>query len=79
MTRLIESFSWLYPCSVCATDFRDKIREHPPELGSRKEFALWMCMQHNLVNEKLMKPKFNCTMRRLELVYGRKSFRNTLL
>lgn len=79
MTRLIEGFSWLYPCSVCATDFRDKIREQPPELDSRKDFALWMCMQHNLVNEKLMKPKFNCTMRRLELVYGRKSLRNTQL
>ena len=60
---------------MCALDFREKIAEVPPRLESRKEFALWMCEQHNLVNEKLGKKKFNCTIRRLELLYGRESMR----
>jgi FAD-linked sulfhydryl oxidase len=51
------------------------MKEKPPKLDSREEFALWVCEQHNLVNEKLMKPQFNCTLRRLELKYGRKSHR----
>ena len=70
MLALIKSFSWMYPCSVCATDFRDKIVENPPKVGGREEFSLWLCEQHNLVNLKLGKSEFNCTMRRLKMMYG---------
>jgi FAD-linked sulfhydryl oxidase len=77
MVKFLNAFAWLYPCKVCASDLQEKLVEFPPQLESREEFALWFCMQHNLVNEKLMKPEFKCSMRRLELTYGRKSFRTT--
>ncbi|EOD24151.1 hypothetical protein EMIHUDRAFT_254842, partial [Emiliania huxleyi CCMP1516] len=35
-------------------------------LGSREEFCLWMCEQHNAVNAKLGKPVFPCTLARLD-------------
>ena len=50
MARFLTAFGWLYPCSVCATDFRDKMMEKPPQLESRESFAIWLCEQHNLVN-----------------------------
>ena len=75
MASLIKSFSWIYPCRTCASDFRDTVREEPPKLDSREEFALWLCRQHNLVNVKLGRSEFKCTMRRLELLYGRESLR----
>lgn len=31
---------------------------------------MWMCEQHNIVNRKIGKPEFKCTITRLELVYG---------
>ena len=73
--KFINGFAWMYPCKVCAADLREKIVEHPPKVESREELAMWFCLQHNLVNQKLMKPEFKCSMRRLELTYGRKSFR----
>ncbi len=66
----IQSFSKLYPCRICASDFQEKIKDHPPKLDSREDFALWMCEQHNIVNEKLGKPLFRCTLRRMELIHG---------
>ena len=50
MKKLIHAFSWVYPCIICATDFREKLIEKPPELDSRKQLALWLCEQHNFVN-----------------------------
>ena len=79
MRRFINAFSWLYPCKVCATDFRDKIVELEPKLDSRQDLSIWMCQQHNLVNEKLGKKKFNCSIRALEILYGRESRRSQLL
>ena len=70
MSKVIESLSWLYPCTVCATDFREKIAEHPPRLAGRDELSLWFCEQHNLVNQRLGKADFNCNMRRLRMMYG---------
>ena len=75
MGALVKSFSVIYPCRTCATDFQEKIREVPPQLESREKFALWVCQQHNLVNSKLGKPEFKCSIRRLELLYGRESTR----
>jgi len=75
MGKLLKGFSWLYPCKICATDFRKKMEEFPPNLNSRDEFAMWLCHQHNLVNEKLMKSEFKCSIRRLELIYGRDTLR----
>ena len=78
MNSLIQGFSWLYPCKVCATDFREEIKKSPPNLNSRDDFAMWLCEQHNLVNNKIMKPEFKCSVRRLELIYGRESMRKQI-
>ena len=70
MVKFINALSWMYPCSICATDFRETIKEHPPKVDSREDLSMWFCMQHNLVNEKLGKAEFKCSMRRLEMVHG---------
>jgi len=52
----------LYPCPYCAADFRASISASPPRVDSKEAFSLWLCEQHNLVNEKLNKPQFPCNM-----------------
>ncbi|WWC73479.1 uncharacterized protein I206_107449 [Kwoniella pini CBS 10737] len=53
-------FSRLYPCGECATEFQALLKEYPPQTGSRKSASLWLCHVHNLVNERLGKPEFDC-------------------
>ena len=36
-----------YPCDFCAKDLWRDLKEKPPKLGSREEFAMWMCRLHN--------------------------------
>uniref|UniRef100_A0A0N5BAT8 Sulfhydryl oxidase n=1 Tax=Strongyloides papillosus TaxID=174720 RepID=A0A0N5BAT8_STREA len=57
----IESLAQIYPCSHCAEDFRNDIKEHPIRLENRNELANWMCEVHNRVNEKIGKEKFDCS------------------
>ncbi|KAK6057620.1 Erv1 / Alr family protein [Cooperia oncophora] len=45
----MDSLSKTYPCDYCARDLRRNLKEEPPKLGSRSEFALWMCQLHNKV------------------------------
>ncbi|KAF7247986.1 hypothetical protein EG68_10985 [Paragonimus skrjabini miyazakii] len=33
----------------------------PPKLDSRDALSGWLCMQHNLVNQKIHKPIFDCS------------------
>ena len=33
---------------------------------SRKDLCTWLCEQHNIVNEKLGKPMFDCSMKNLD-------------
>ena len=40
--KFIQAFSWTYPCSNCATDFRREIADTPPKLENRKSLALWL-------------------------------------
>ncbi|CAL2030191.1 unnamed protein product [Caenorhabditis brenneri] len=49
-----------YPCDFCAKDLRKDLKESPPKVESRTDFALWMCQLHNKVNEKTGKAKFDC-------------------
>ncbi|BCS22276.1 flavin-linked sulfhydryl oxidase [Aspergillus puulaauensis] len=64
MRSFLTLFSKLYPCWVCADDFRTWIAEpsgkNQPQLGGRKEFGNWMCEAHNEVNRKLGKKEFDC-------------------
>ncbi|KAJ5886582.1 Mitochondrial FAD-linked sulfhydryl oxidase ERV1 [Penicillium subrubescens] len=64
MQGFLKFFSKLYPCWVCADDFRTWMA-HPsgrnqPKLSGRKEFGWWMCEAHNEVNRKLGKKEFDC-------------------
>mmetsp|Transcript_32825 Transcript_32825/g.43198 ORF Transcript_32825/g.43198 Transcript_32825/m.43198 type:complete len:148 (+) Transcript_32825:1-444(+) len=64
--NLVSSLASFYPCSWCAKDFQKKIVEHPPCVESRECFSKWMCLQHNLVNQKLGKPVFDCSLANLD-------------
>ncbi|KAJ5614444.1 FAD dependent sulfhydryl oxidase Erv1 [Penicillium herquei] len=64
MQGFLKFFSRLYPCWVCADDFKTWMA-HPsgrnqPKLSGRKEFGWWMCEAHNEVNRKLGKKEFDC-------------------
>eukprot|EP00752_Nemacystus_decipiens_P014645 g13042.t1 len=63
---LMASLAALYPCSYCRKDFKEEIRKQPPDVGSRLALSLWACRQHNLVNEKIGKPAFACTLPALD-------------
>ncbi|KAL2827088.1 ERV/ALR sulfhydryl oxidase domain-containing protein [Aspergillus pseudoustus] len=64
MRGFLKLLSKLYPCWVCADDFRTWMAEpsgkNEPRLSGRKEFGNWMCEAHNEVNRKLGKKEFDC-------------------
>lgn len=60
MKEFLRIFSHIYPCSWCATDFEQYIKDHAPKLDSKDEFGRWMCEAHNEVNTKLNKETFDC-------------------
>ena len=53
--------SRVYPCTPCADDLKQDLKEIPPKVKTGKEFAQWMCDLHNNVNVKLGKPTFDCS------------------
>ncbi|KAJ0115915.1 hypothetical protein J7T55_004084 [Diaporthe amygdali] len=61
LVSFVQLFSRLYPCWVCADDFRGYIQKDPVKAGSRGEFGKWLCDAHNDVNKKLGKPVFDCS------------------
>ena len=61
MLTLLRSLPVLYPCTWCAIDFGEDIKEHPPDVSSRAALSHWLCERHNAVNEKLGKEKFDCS------------------
>lgn len=60
MRNLLSSLSILYPCTPCAEDFQDKVKETPPDLTGREGLSRWLCERHNEVNMKLGKERFDC-------------------
>mmetsp|Transcript_29308 Transcript_29308/g.53636 ORF Transcript_29308/g.53636 Transcript_29308/m.53636 type:complete len:188 (+) Transcript_29308:185-748(+) len=66
MTQFMEAMAYFYPCTYCAEDFQQNIQQSPPKTESRDELCLWLCDQHNRVNEKLGKPLFKCEMKLLD-------------
>lgn len=40
--------------------FQTLLKEYPPQTSSRKSASLWLCSLHNMVNERLLKPQFDC-------------------
>ena len=58
--EFIRLFSLLYPCGDCEAHFQELLKHRPPQAGSRKNAALWLCGAHNIVNKRLGKPEFDC-------------------
>jgi len=58
--QFISSLSLLYPCPICAPDFRAHVLAHPPDVESRSAFIVWCCRLHNQVNDKLGKDMMPC-------------------
>lgn len=66
MQQFMSAFARFYPCTWCARDFQENIEKSPPQTESRKDLCQWLCKQHNLVNQKLGKPLFDCSMNNLD-------------
>lgn len=59
--QFISLFGKMYPCWVCADDFRSWMKDgNEPRVSNRDEFGKWMCEAHNAVNVKLGKKEFDC-------------------
>jgi FAD-linked sulfhydryl oxidase len=65
--RLLGEF---YPCPECAAHFRDMLRENPVEADDNRGLSLWLCRVHNIVNRRLGKPEFTCTLDALKERWG---------
>ncbi|PGH23815.1 hypothetical protein AJ80_02063 [Polytolypa hystricis UAMH7299] len=65
MQSFLSLFSKLYPCWICADDFRTWMNnpsgQNKPRVKGRAEFGNWMCEAHNEVNRKLGKKEFDCS------------------
>ena len=62
----METLAEFYPCTWCASDFQESIQKSPVRATSRNDLCLWLCDQHNQVNQKLGKPLFECKMETLD-------------
>ncbi|KEF62688.1 uncharacterized protein A1O9_00661 [Exophiala aquamarina CBS 119918] len=64
MQQFLSTFSKLYPCWVCAEDFQDWMARpgNAPKVKGQDELGMWMCQAHNVVNVKLGKKEFDCTL-----------------
>ncbi|KAH6984799.1 ERV/ALR sulfhydryl oxidase domain-containing protein [Ilyonectria sp. MPI-CAGE-AT-0026] len=60
LETFMHLFARLYPCGQCAKHFRGLLVEYPPQTSSRNAAAGWLCFMHNIVNEKVHKPLFDC-------------------
>lgn len=61
LRTFIHSLSKVYPCGECARHFALILAKYPPQVGTRKNAALWGCVVHNAVNKRLGKPQYDCT------------------
>ncbi|TYZ65352.1 hypothetical protein PybrP1_012676 [[Pythium] brassicae (nom. inval.)] len=62
----VEALALMYPCVHCAEDFQNEVKKSPPRVDSRVSFSQWLCEQHNVVNRKIGKPLFSCSMEKLD-------------
>ena len=60
MRKFFYIFSKFYPCNVCAQDLQEQMKSFPPQTDSQKLLSQWLCNIHNVVNQKLGKPAFDC-------------------
>lgn len=73
MENFIIGLSEFFPCPTCKDDFKKEISNNPYDkvLNQSSNDALvnWVCVQHNLVNEKLNKKKFDCNINKIKSEY----------
>ena len=50
----------LFPCKTCSKHFKQMLKENPVKNNNREELVLYLCGLHNIVNERLGKPIFDC-------------------
>ncbi|KAJ9104617.1 hypothetical protein QFC21_002115 [Naganishia friedmannii] len=64
MRAFITALGEFYPCTWCATDFREKVKQaggvRVQDVAGREALSRWFCERHNEVNEKLGKEVFDC-------------------
>ncbi|ETO13228.1 hypothetical protein RFI_24146 [Reticulomyxa filosa] len=68
MNTFLHVLAKVYPCKVCGADLQYLLEQYPPQLDSRNDFAYYMCVIHNKVNQQLNKPSFDCS---LDSIYKR--------
>ena len=61
LKTFLELYAELYPCGECAYHFVKLMDKYPPQTSSRTAAALWGCHVHNIVNEYLKKPEYDCS------------------
>ena len=63
LSKLMDTLSMLYPCMECRKHMQQfisySINSVPPKLPECT--SQWMCDFHNVVNQRLNKPIFNCS------------------
>ena len=63
--QLVHSLAELYPCAECAEHFGRIVDARPPERAAAaggEAARLWCCDAHNDVNERVGKPRFDCSL-----------------
>ncbi|TPX60750.1 hypothetical protein SpCBS45565_g07438 [Spizellomyces sp. 'palustris'] len=60
MRDFVYLFARLYPCGDCARHFKVVLEANPPDVTTRETISQWACKVHNVVNERLKKPIFDC-------------------
>jgi hypothetical protein len=68
--QTVNTVSLLFPCPVCAKDFRIILKKYPWDQTKYKHPKYWVCELHNVVNEKLDKDKFICDDDHLDVEYA---------
>lgn len=61
----MHSIAELYPCADCAQHFARIVDARPPEEPAavgKAAVVRWACDVHNDVNERVRKPRFDCSL-----------------
>ncbi|SCV02873.1 LAMI_0H03664g1_1 [Lachancea mirantina] len=61
LATFLQLYAELYPCGECSKHFVKMLQRSPPQTSSRVAAAMWGCHMHNLVNEHLKKPLYDCS------------------
>jgi thiol-disulfide isomerase/thioredoxin len=72
IVNFVKTLEHLYPCDVCRHHLSDNLKRISPlvdSVGDRNVLSVWACQLHNIVNEDLNKPLFNCSIDELDELY----------